>query len=389
MLDFFAQLFTHDGFMPHGHCYLWKSEIVGLHVTSDALIGLAYTSIPFTLAYFVRARHDLPYRWMFYLFGLFIVACGATHFMSIWTLWTPDYRASGVLKAITAVASVATAGLLIRLVPEALSIPSPEDLRVVNDRLREAQQDLEHTNQQLASTNAELEAFSYSVAHDLRAPLRAMSGFAEILLSDSSDKLDEDELDCLSEITRNAARMSALIDGLLGLSRVTRSSLRVQPVDVSTMAERILWELAIQDPHRKVEVTVQPGVTATADPDLLLVVLENLLGNAWKFTERTAVPRIEVGASEADGGVVYFVKDNGAGFDAQYAQRMFSAFQRFHSQAEFSGTGIGLATVKRVVHRHGGNVWADGEVGQGATFYFTLNTQRNAGDGHEGEDSAG
>lgn len=372
MFDEFAQLFASTGFMPHGHCYLWRPGIVWLHAGSDALVALSYTTIPFALAYFVRKRSDLPFTWMFRLFGLFIIACGATHYMAIWTLWDPVYRLSGAIKLVTAMASVPTAILLVKLMPQALALPSPRQLRAANEDLKAAKLELQATNRQLAATNAELEAFSYSVAHDLRAPLRAMSGFSNVLRQTAEGKLDEEEKDCLQEITQNAEGMAALIDGLLALSRVTRYELTKRSVDVTRTAAHVLDALAASDPSRSVRVVVQPGMQANADPQLLRSLLENLLGNAWKFTRDADAAAIEVGVCEQEGDDVFYVKDNGAGFDPEYAARLFTAFQRFHTQAEFTGTGIGLATARRIVTRHGGRVWAEGRVGEGATFYFTL-----------------
>lgn len=225
---------------------------------------------------------------------------------------------------------------------------------------------------ELQASNTELEAFNYSVSHDLRAPLRAIDGFSQVLLEDYSERLDEDGLHALGRVKAAANRMGELIDSLLGLSRLTRVEMDVQDVDLSSLANRVVGELRNLDPDRDIEFSVQPGVVAKADPTLVRSVLENLLGNAWKFTVGTTGARIEFGASTADGETVYHVRDNGAGFEMAYADKLFGAFQRLHDQREFPGTGVGLATVARVVHRHGGRVWADGKPGGGATFYFTL-----------------
>jgi len=218
----------------------------------------------------------------------------------------------------------------------------------------------------------ELEAFSYSVAHDLRAPLRGMNGFAQVLLDDYSDKLDAEGQDCLKEIHANALRMGGLIDALLSLSRVTRTELRPQRTDLTAIARAIVGELTAAEARPGGQVVVQSNLSADLDPQLARQLMENLIRNAWKFTSKVAVPRIEFGATSSGGTTEFFVRDNGAGFDMAHAGKLFAPFQRLHSVAEFPGTGIGLATVQRIIRRHGGRVWAEGQVGAGATFHFTV-----------------
>jgi PAS domain S-box-containing protein len=225
---------------------------------------------------------------------------------------------------------------------------------------------------QLEATNKELEAFSYSVSHDLRAPLRSIDGFSLALLEDYGDRLDSDGQDYLQRVRTATQRMSQLIDDLLSLARVTRSALEYESVDLSARARTIAEDLQRAQPDRQVEFLIAPDLIAQGDGRLLQVMLENLLDNAWKFTTKRPGATIEFGAIPCDGQVAYFVRDNGAGFDMAYADKLFGAFQRLHAMNEFAGTGIGLATVQRIIHRHGGRVWAEGAVEQGATFYFTL-----------------
>ena len=542
--------------MPHGHCYLWEPGVVWLHAVSDGLIAAAYLSIPITLFYIIRKRRDLPFDWMVLCFSTFIVACGMTHVMEVWTLWIPVYWLSGLIKAITAAVSVATAVLLVRVAPKILELPSPAELKVINTslateiaqrkeaesttrRLNEelerrvgertyewqlaysllaaeieqrnhAEQSLrqkeeyfreladampqivwtataegvvdyrnqrwasytgldkdvshdlalddaihlddfekfvavwwgalekgeactvecrlrrasdgryrwhlaravpahdsagavkrwygtftdiddqkgaqEHIRQlneelekrvgertaQLEAANKELEAFAYSVSHDLRAPLRAMDGFSKAVLEDYGKLLDERGQHYLKRVREASQKMGRLIDDLLGLSRFTRNELRLEAVDVSAMAASVIAELRHIHPTRQVETTITPGLQARADANLTRIVLVNLLSNAWKFTERKTTAHIVVGGEVTPKGLACFVQDDGAGFDMAYADKLFGAFQRLHGNDEFEGTGVGLATVKRIIHRHGGRVWAEAEVSRGATFHFTV-----------------
>jgi light-regulated signal transduction histidine kinase (bacteriophytochrome) len=244
-----------------------------------------------------------------------------------------------------------------------------DEVRQLNAELEER---IATRTAQLEVTNKELEAFAYSVSHDLRAPLRAIDGFSAVLAEDAGARLTSLELMHLDRIRRAAQRMGELIDDLLGLSRAASQELARTDVDVSRMAEGILAELGEAQPHRRVETTVAPLMRAEADLTLLRVILVNLLENAWKFTSKHAEARIEVGVQEAGGERAFFVRDDGAGFDPAYARNLFGAFQRMHAATDFEGTGIGLATVQRLVARHGGRVWAEAEVEKGATFYFTL-----------------
>jgi PAS domain S-box-containing protein len=222
------------------------------------------------------------------------------------------------------------------------------------------------------AANQELEAFSYSVAHDLRAPLRAINGFSQALEEDYGSELDAEGLEHLGRVRSATDQMSQLIDGLLGLSRLSRGDIVRQKLDLTRLAEESGARLAEADPKRHVELVVQPDLVVDGDPRLLTAALDNLLANAWKFTGKCAHPRVEVGRRIEDGQSVFFVRDNGAGFEQAYVHKLFGVFQRLHTVSEFEGSGIGLATVQRIVRRHGGRVWAEGEVNRGATIYFTL-----------------
>jgi signal transduction histidine kinase len=227
-------------------------------------------------------------------------------------------------------------------------------------------------NEELALANQELDAFNHSVAHDLRAPLRSIDGYANVLLATCGAMLDADARSYLEQVIQSAAAMSGMIEDMLMLARVGRAELQRTQVDLSAMALEILESLRLQEPDRRMSIEVMPGLMADGDPGLLRIALNNLLGNAWKYTGRQAVAQIEFGAMMEGDELTYFVRDNGAGFDMRHADRLFNAFQRLHTQDAFPGTGIGLATVHRIVRKHGGRIWATAIVDSGATFYFTL-----------------
>jgi PAS domain S-box-containing protein len=243
--------------------------------------------------------------------------------------------------------------------------------RDISERKR-AEQEILQRSVELEAANKELEAFSYSVSHDLRSPLRAIDGFSQAILEDHAAKLDDDAKNYFQRIRAATQRMGELIDDLLGLSRVTRAEIHRERIDLSSLAEEVAADLRSSQPEREVEFRIVQGLQAEGDSRLIRVALQNLIGNSWKFTSKRPNAQIEFGLVRSNGQRAYFVRDNGAGFDQAYADRLFGAFQRLHGMNEFPGTGIGLATVQRIVHRHGGKVWAEGVVDKGATVYFTL-----------------
>ena len=224
----------------------------------------------------------------------------------------------------------------------------------------------------LTAINRELEAFSYSVSNDLRAPMLAFDGLSQALLDDYGNKLDKKAKDYLQRMRRASQRMSSVFEGLQSLFRLTSGEIHRDPLDITALTQEVVSEIRSENPDRKVNVEIADGIRASGDKRLVRILLAALLNNAWKFTNTQTAPRIEVGAETVDGEARVYVRDNGVGFDMIYVHRLFGAFQRLHSQSDFEGAGIGLATARRVINRHGGRIWAEGAVGEGATFYFVL-----------------
>ncbi len=371
--------------MPHGMCYEWDPHVIWLHVIADGVIAFAYYSIPLTLLYFVRKRQDLAFDWMFVCFAIFIVACGTTHLMEIINIWHPTYWLSGLIKVVTALASIITAILLIRLMPQALKIPSPEQLRASNTALQNEMQVRTKALQQVASlnielvrqaahleaSNKELETFSYSVSHDLRAPLRHISGYIQLLVEESPD-LGEAASDYAKRIAKSTAHMDQLIDNLLAFSQTGKTVLRWELVDTTALVEQVREELVLDAQGRSIDWKIGPLPPVSADRSLLKQAWLNLLGNAIKYTRGRHPAVISIGCTEQSAEFEFYVGDNGAGFDMRHADKLFGVFQRLHLRDDFEGTGIGLANVHRIIQRHGGRIWAKGEKGVGATFFFTL-----------------
>lgn len=527
MIDELNRVLAVNGYLPHGYCISWSPSLLTTYVVSDVLIFLAYFSMPVALGYFAHRRRDFPYRWLLWLFALFIMACGTTHLMGAVVIWQPLYGLDAALKALTALVSVITAVMLWPLIPHALKLPSPAQLQRVNaelereiavrkhaeaalqqakaaaedslqnarnlmaaivessedaiigntldgivtswnpaaesmfgypaaeivgrsmhvmipaesieeetaifDRVRrgesvkqleavricrdgrrfdvsvtvspildrdgrvvgaskivhditekklaearimelnaELEQKVAERTAELRAANAELDAFAYAVSHDLRTPLRAMGAFSKILVDEYGDKLEADARDCLGHIITASANMGQLIEGLLVLSRATRGDIQRAPVDVSALAQRIRAELERGEPGRAVHWEIEADLTVWGDERMLDPMLRNLLDNAWKYTARTAAPRIRLYSAQIDGTTGICIADNGAGFDMGFAEQLFQPFRRLHRQEEFPGLGIGLATVQRIVHRHGGSIRASAAPGRGAEFFFSF-----------------
>ena len=328
------------------------------------------------------------------LYVLAVVLLGAL--LGPWQLWLRSLGARSLARPLLLSVNLAYGGLRAdgTTFPVSISLSPVQtddgllvlaDIRDVGDRLRAERQiqdlneRLKRDNAELEAVNRELEAFSYSVSHDLRAPLRAIDGFSQALIEDYGRQLDDEGRHYLSRVRQGAQRMGRLIDDLLKLSRVTRQELVIADVDLAGLAQEVVDRLRSEAPEREVEVAIDGPLLARGDQRLLQIALDNLLGNAWKFTSGRERAQIRFDLRDAGGEPAFCIADNGAGFDMVYADQLFRAFQRLHTPSEFPGTGIGLATVQRIIHKHGGRIWAESEGGRGARFFFTLQRPAAAG----------
>jgi signal transduction histidine kinase len=414
-VEFLYSFFYSGNFIPHGHCYLWKPDLVGLHLISDTVIALSYYSIPLTLIYFVRKRQDVPFKLIFFLFGAFIISCGTTHIMEVWTLWHPVYWLSGVMKAVTAIISFYTAIILIPLVPQALALPSPAQLEAANQALqaenterkrvehelrlyKEGLEDLvaqrtaelAKTNKQLQqeiiqrqqsqermaellqkvnSANQELNDFAYIVSHDLKAPLRGISSLSEWLLMDYGDTFDEPGKELVRLLINRVKKMYSLIDGILQYSRLGNFKEEQQQVNLNDVVTDVIELLAapenIQIEIKKILPTVDFETTRIQQ------VFQNLLSNAIKFIDKPQ-GQIIIDCTENNSYWQFSIADNGPGIEKKHFNKIFQIFQKLSNDEDSDSTGIGLSLVKKIVELYGGQVWVESEVGQGSTFFFTL-----------------
>ncbi len=353
-----------DDFLPPGYSYLWHPDVLWLNVLPDIGIAVACVAIAVVLMRIARRSRHLPFHALIIWSAILSLSYGATHVVSVWNVWHNDYWLQGWVKLMIAAAAIPTAWLLWRAMPSILALPAPQQLQQINDSL--------------ALANRELEAFTASVSHDLRSPLSSIAGQAGLLEISLGEDATEDQKRRLQRIQVSVKQMSELIEALLALSRISRQPLQSEAVDVTAVANEIVADLRQQDPERHVDVVIQPAMTLRGDRRLLGTVLANLIGNAWKFTSRTAQAHIDVGLTHEAAQLTLHVRDNGAGFDMAYHEKLFKPFQRLHSPSEFPGSGIGLATVQRIIERHGGRVWARAQPQEGAAFYCSMPEDRKA-----------
>jgi len=377
--------------MPHGHCYYWDPSIVWLHVISDVLIGLSYYSIPIALFVFVRRRKDLAFPSVFWLFALFILACGTTHIMNIITLWHPVYRLEGVIKAVTGGVSVVTAILLWPLIPRALELPSPAQLETVNDQLRQenaqrrsAEANLVEANEALEArvaartdalrrSNEDLERFAYIASHDLQEPMRVMSSYAQLIERRYADQLDEDGRAFIETLIDAGRRGRDLIEDLLEFSRIGRDDRPATRIELGPAVRESIerFEARLADVDGTLELEGLEGQSVWAVGSRLGQVLDNLLGNAIKYRGESPL-QLQVVAHDDGDHVELEVSDNGIGIAEADAERVFEMFHRVRPHGEVSGTGVGLALCRRIIEHAGGRIWIHPKTGPGTAVRIRL-----------------
>lgn len=369
MREIFHNLFTNE-FMPHGMCYMWLPEILWTHVVADTVITIAYYSIPAVLVLFLRKRPDVNFPQVAGLFAAFIFLCGTTHLIAIWVVWHGNYGFQGVIKALTAVVSIATAIVVWRLLPKALTIPSQMQLE---EQISRATAELTEANTQLSQTNAELENFVSVASHDMKEPLRTLVSFSQLLERDLGDDLTDDVKTDLHHIRTASRQMQSLVQDLLDLARTSRAELRLGKVSVDACVDEALDVLKSQIEELGAEVERDELPAVFGDKTLITHIYQNLLSNALKFVKPDSVPRIRLTANKfGDGFIVLGVADQGIGIDPEWRSRVFEPFQRLHARGEYEGCGIGLAICRKAVKRLGGRIWVEGERNDGSTFKFTV-----------------
>jgi signal transduction histidine kinase len=378
VFDFIRHFFSEDGFMPHGMCYLWRPGVLSLHVASDALIALAYFSIPLTLLAFVRARKDLVFDWMFVCFAVFIVACGATHVMEIWVIWHPLYWLSGAIKAITALASVPTAILLVKLMPTAIKLPNPSALQAANARLEREIADRQRIEQELVSANRLKNEFLASMSHELRTPLNGIIGFTELMIDEKAGALNDVQKECVNYTLISGRHLLQLINDVLDLSKIEsgKVELNIEPFDLKTAVDEVMV-VASQLASKKA-ITIEqrlavPFETVTLDRQKFKQVLFNLVSNALKFTPEGGHVSMDID-TESTAMLRAQVRDTGIGIKPEDMDRLFIEFQRLDSGRGHTqeGTGLGLALTRRLIDVQRGRISVQSEWGKGSLFTVLL-----------------
>lgn len=364
------QHLTSGDFMPHGHCYLWLPEILWMHVTSDAIIAIAYYSIPISIMAFVKKRKDIDFKMIPVLFSAFIFLCGTTHVIAIFTVWNGYYGLQGIVKFATALVSIGTAVIVWRLLPAALSIPSNKQLR---DLMTDATSELVVKNRKLGRANSDIEQFVSAASHDLKEPLRTLVAYSQLLTKDAGDQLNDDAKQDLKHIIDGAKRMQNLVNDILDLSRTGGDEANLEQIDLTECVQEAKEAQESVIESCRASITQDDLPEMRADKVLVRQIFTNLIANALKFATPDVIPKIHISAEQGVDGIwVFGVEDNGIGIDHQYAEIIFEPFKRLQGRDHSDGTGIGLAICKRAVMHHQGLIWHEPAPGGGSIFKFTL-----------------
>jgi two-component system, chemotaxis family, sensor kinase Cph1 len=371
--DFFGGIFDTSLWPRRWRCGEWSEFHGWLYILSDLMIGLAYTGIPLIImAYLIKKEKAVPFPHLFFLFGAFIFFCGLTHFMDATIFWWPAYRLSAILRFATAIVSIVTLYALFKILPDAFSLKTSIEFENELSQRKQAEAELKLKNKEMIKANLDLESFSYSVSHDLRAPLRAINAYSSFIFEDNYDQLDDKGKSHVNNIMANVEKMDHLIIDLLKFSKISRQDLKRININMNHLVKDLISNIQRDYPNKKYEVQIDELPDANADQSMVRQLLENLISNAFKYSQFVSNPKIHIGSNFKNNHNEYFVKDNGDGFDMGYVGKIFQVFQRLHSDQQFPGTGVGMAIASKIVDKHGGSIRAEGEKGKGATFYFIL-----------------
>lgn len=359
-------------FMPHGHCYFWRPDILWLHAISDSMIALAYFMIPVILIIFIKKRKDIPHKWLFGLFGIFILSCGITHIIGIFTIWNPVYVLEGWSKAWTGLISMATAVALVPIIPKVLALRSPKELELINKRLEVEIETRKKAELELQKVIKELEQYAYTASHDLQEPLRKIKSFTELLSMKYKGNLDEKADQYIDYIVDGSTRMQALIKDLLEYSRVGRQNKDVHDVNINDVVIRVIssLEVLIRENNGEARYNQLPKIRANEN-DMQRIFL-NLISNSIKFKKPDTNPIVTISSEDKDEEHVFSVSDNGIGIEKDCQDKVFGIFERLHTNKDYKGTGIGLAVCKKIIEKYGGRIWIESEKNVGTTFFFSI-----------------
>ncbi len=360
-------------FMAHGHCFRWTPDILFAFIVGNILTALSYVIIPFLLFQFYKERKDIPFTALFKWFGLFIIFCGAGHIINTLNIWNGWYRFEAYWVVGTGIVSAITCYFLIRYWNDIINIPSPNQLREANEKLQIEIEQKDSIQVLLKRSNEELEQFAYIASHDLQAPLRTISSYIDLIQNQYSSGLDDKGKLYIKNAASGAERMHKMIESLLIYSKIDQKDRKFESVNIQEIIENAKQNLhaVIKEKQAIIEVPKNLPVIK-GDESQLIQLFQNLIGNAIKFVANQTTPHIIISCKEKNNFVEFSIKDNGIGIEKKYTDKIFEIFQRLHGRSDYEGAGIGLATCKRIVDRHGGQIWLNSEVKQGAEFLFTL-----------------